>query len=187
MGRPAKQGGLFFVLDRILIASLVRQPPSNQNSRILLLRRLVMPIRWRSSATFLEYPLVSVSIGPDLSNNESRGHARGIIALGDVASGFIALGGIARGVVALGGLAVGGIAIGGGGIGILSFAGVAIGGLAVGGLAVGYAAIGGLAIGYYAMGGGAIGKFLISALRRDPQAVDFFSRLLRGILVVPKP
>src|SRR5574337_291741 len=68
-----------------------------------------MPLRWKSSATFLDYPWIAVAIGPDPASNELRGHARGIIAIGDMATGIIALGGIARGLVALGGLAIGGV------------------------------------------------------------------------------
>ena len=74
-------------------------------------------IRWTSTARLLEYPLISVAIGPDIEANEIRGHAHGVIALGDLATGVIALGGIARGVVALGGVAIGGLAIGGCGLG----------------------------------------------------------------------
>jgi len=141
--------------------------------------------RWKSAATILEYPLVAVALGPDTTANESRGHARGIIAIGDIATGLIALGGIARGAVAFGGLALGGIAFGGCGIGILSFAGLALGYFAIGGLAIGNAAVGGLAVGYYAMGGAAIGKFIISPLHHDPQAVEFFSKLLPGLPIPP--
>jgi hypothetical protein len=79
-------------------------------------------VRWKSSATFLEYPVISIAVGPDPANNESRGHAREVIALGNVATGVIALGGVARGVVALGGIAIGGIAIGYAAIGGLAIA-----------------------------------------------------------------
>src|SRR5215468_8897592 len=110
-----------------------------------------MPIRYTSSATFLEYPVIAIAIGPDPANHEARGHARGVIAIGDMASGIIALGAFSRGLVAIGGLA-----------------------------------IGGLAIGYYALGGAAIGKFVIAPLHRDPEALEFFTRLLHGIVVLPK-
>jgi hypothetical protein len=149
---------------------------------LLPAQRLPKAVRWNSSATFLEYPVISIAVGPDLANNESRGHARGIIALGDIATGVIALGGVARGVVALGGLAIGGIALGGGAIGIVALAGLALGYIACGGAAIGYAAIGGLAIGQYAMGGAVFGKYVIGPLHRDPQAVEFFSRLWPGFL-----
>lgn len=45
-------------------------------------RESPMPIRWKSSAAFFGYPLVSVAIGPDPTNSEFRGHARGMRALG---------------------------------------------------------------------------------------------------------
>ena len=145
-----------------------------------------MPIRWKSSATFLEYPVICIAAGPDPANNETRGHAHGIIALGDMATGVIAIGGLARGLVAIGGLTIGGITFGGGSIGIFAFGGLALGYLALGGLACGYAAIGGLAVGYYAMGGAAIGKFIVGPLQRDPQAVEFFSHLWRVLPFLPK-
>jgi hypothetical protein len=81
-------------------------------------------MRWQSSASILELPLVSVAVGPDPAKGEMRGHARGIIAIGDMAVGVIAVGGLARGVVALGGLAVGGIALGGGAVGLLALGGL---------------------------------------------------------------
>jgi hypothetical protein len=146
-------------------------------------RNVGTPIRYRSSATFLEIPLVSIAVGPDLGNNEPRGHAHGIIAIGDIATGVVALGGIARGLVAIGGVAIGGLTLGGLGVGLFAFGGLALGYIAAGGLAIGYAAVGGLAIGYYAVGGAALGKFVIGPLHRDPEAVAFFSRMLHGMLM----
>jgi hypothetical protein len=151
----------------------------------LRMRDMRMPVRWKSSATILEYPLVAIAVGPDFANNEVRGHARGFIAIGDIATGVIALGGIARGLVALGGLAIGGITLAGCSIGVLGFGGVALGYLAVGGAAIGYGAMGGLAIGHYAMGGAAFGKFVIGPLHRDPQAVEFFSKLSSWLPFLP--
>jgi len=52
-------------------------------------------------------------IGPDPEQGEWRGHARGLLAIGDVATGWIALGGLALGALALGGTAGGLVAIGG--------------------------------------------------------------------------
>jgi len=52
-----------------------------------------------------------------------------------------------------------------------------IGALSLGGLAVGYIGAGGSAVGYYALGSAAFGKFVWSGIHRDPQAVEFFSRL----------
>jgi hypothetical protein len=122
-------------------------------------------VRRRSALEFAGLPLYDVALGPDPEKGELRGHARGILAIGDMATGFVAVGGLARGIVALGGLAVGLLALGGLSIGLL---------LALGGGALGGVAIGGGAVGYYACGGGAYGHAVVSALRRDEEAVEFF-------------
>jgi hypothetical protein len=44
-------------------------------------------IRWQSAASYVDLPLVSIAVGPDPASGESHGRARGIIAIGDVASG----------------------------------------------------------------------------------------------------
>ena len=152
-------------------------------SRRLALAVAGMGVVWQSTATFLERPLICVAVGPDPAKSEARGHARGIVAIGDIATGFIAVGALARGFVAVGGLAIGGITLGGLGVGILSLGGLALGWLALGGLAVGYIAVGGLAIGVYALGGAAVGKFVWSGVHSDPEAVEFFSRFWHGVLV----
>jgi hypothetical protein len=38
-----------------------------------------------------------------------------------------------------------------------------------------------LAIGHYAAGGAAFGKYVIGPLHRDPEAVEFFSKVLPGL------
>lgn len=52
----------------------------------------------------MDEPLLSVAIGPDAARRELNGRARGIVAIGDIATGVIAIGGIARGLVAIGNL-----------------------------------------------------------------------------------
>jgi hypothetical protein len=118
-----------------------------------------MTLRYKSTVTFLEYPVIAISVGPDPTNNETRGHARGVIAVGDIATGVLAFGGVARGLIAVGGVAVGGLTIGGVGLGLVAF----------GGLALGYFALGGLVIGHAAVGGLAIGHFVIGPMRPDPR------------------
>jgi hypothetical protein len=133
-------------------------------------------IRRRADWGIGDLPFYDIALGPDLERGELRGHAKGVIAIGDFATGFVALGGLARGVVAIGGLAAGLFSVGGLSIGLLSaFGGLAIGALAVGGGAFGAVAVGGGAGGYYACGGGAAGTHVVSAIRRDPEAVQFFS------------
>jgi len=124
-------------------------------------------VRRQSALRFAGLPLWSVALGPDAAKGEVRGHAKGIIALGDMATGVVAAGGLARGVVAFGGLAIGLASFGGLGLGLI---------VALGGGAAGAVAIGGGAAGHYAMGGGAVGTHVLSASECDADALDFFSR-----------
>ena len=144
-----------------------------------------MPLRWHSAATCMGRPWVAIAIGPDLARSEFRGHARGILAIGDMASGWVAIGGLARGIVAFGGLAIGGIALGGLSVGLFAVGGLALGGIVFGGAAIGVAAAGGLAVGYYALGGAPFGQYIWGPLHRDPQAVEFFMRVLPGRILPP--
>jgi hypothetical protein len=114
--------------------------------------------RYRSKATLFGWPVIDVAIGP--KDGELHGHAKGIIALGDIATGGIAIGGITRGVVAIGGISLGLFSIGGLAVGLVTAtAGLAIGGMAAGGGAAGYLATGGGAVGVVAQGGGAFGVY----------------------------
>jgi hypothetical protein len=134
-------------------------------------------VRYRSAAGLGDIPFLAIAAGPDPEKGELRGHAKGIIAIGDIATGVVALGGLARGLVAFGGLAVGAVTFGGLSIGALAaIGGLAVGSLAVGGAAVGGVAVGGGAAGYYACGGAAVGKHASSPIAQDPEAVDFFRR-----------
>jgi hypothetical protein len=132
--------------------------------------------RYQSKAKIFGVPVVSIALGPH--GREMRGHARGLIAIGDIATGGIALGGIARGVVALGGMAIGICSFGGMSIGLLgAFGGLAIsGGIAIGGLAIGTIAIGGGAVGLLAQGGGAFGMYTRSGRGASPESIAVFNR-----------
>jgi hypothetical protein len=154
-----------------------------------LARPKVQTIRRRSTTICLGMPLWEIALGPDPEHGELRGHARAVFAIGDIATGVFALGGIARGVCCLGGISLGCFTIGGvslslllafGGVAIapVALGGVAVGGLAMGGVAAGGAASGGAAIGFYAKGSAAVGKFIVSAMRQDPEAVQFFAKWL---------
>lgn len=132
-------------------------------------------IRWRASWGIGNIPLFDIALGPDLERGEFRGHARGIIAIGDMATGFLAIGGLARGVLSVGGLALGVLSVGGLSVGLLgALGGLAIGSVALGGGAIGGVALGGGAAGYYACGGGTAGVHVVSAMEHDPQAEKFF-------------
>jgi hypothetical protein len=160
---------------------------SDLKQQVANLRQAGRPrgVRKRSTRQLLGMPLYDIALGPDPDRNEVRGHARGILAVGDIATGVVALGGVAKGFFALGGVALGVVSLGGCSLGILlgcggcavggvAIGGLAIGALALGGAAIGLVAIGGGAAGYYACGGGAWGKYVVSAAQQDPQAVSFF-------------
>ncbi len=124
-------------------------------------------VRYRSKIGVAGWPLLVISQGPDDSAQEVRGHARGIIAIGDIATGVIAIGGLARGFIAVGGLA----------IGVVTVAGVGLGAFVIAGVAIAQTAFGGVAIGQYAKGGVAVGSSVISAQHTDEPAISWFSRL----------
>lgn len=114
------------------------------------------PDRWhyeyKSTRTLFGLPLVHVNCG------FGRDHwARGIIAIGNVATGFVALGGVTLGLLTLGGVSAGLLlALGAISVGAVSIGGVAVGLLAWGGIALGWLSVGGCALGVYAAGGAAV-------------------------------
>lgn len=143
--------------------------------------------RYTSSATVWGMPFISIATGPRLEAGERLGHAKGFIAIGDVATGVIALGGRATGVFAAGGLSIGVFSAGGCSIGGLLSAGgcavaipgvaaggLGIGGFANGGMAAGFIAQGAMAMGYYAKGAFAMGVHTIDGRGTDPAAASVF-------------
>ena len=115
-----------------------------------------VPMGWhyeyRSRATLFGLPLVHVNLG-----RWGVRWARGIVAIGNVATGGLAVGGLSAGLVSVGGLSLGGLVLGGIAGGLAAVGGIAAGVLAAGGVAFGWLAIGGVAKGVYALGGAAVG------------------------------
>ena len=110
-----------------------------------------MFFEYKSKRTLFGLPLVHIHLGWGFCR------AKGIFAVGNVATGLVALGGVAVGLLSLGGFSLGLLALGGLALGLLAaVGGLAVGAIAIGGLAIGLLALGGLAIGMYAMGGAAI-------------------------------
>ena len=108
--------------------------------------------RWRyeykSKRTLFGLPLVHINCGPGIH------WARGIIAIGDIATGLVAMGGISVGLIGLGALSLGLLlALGALTAGIISIGGVALGLFTLGGVAVGWLSVGGISCGVYAAGG----------------------------------
>lgn len=134
-------------------------------------------LRKQASWDLFGLPAWCIAVGPDPETGEVQGHAKGFLAIGDLATGFLAIGGLARGVFAFGGLALGCVSFGGCSIGLaLALGGFSMGGVALGGAAVGGVAMGGGAAGVYAMGGAAVGAHVIRQDRQDPEAIAFFGR-----------
>ena len=95
---------------------------------------------YKSKRTLFGLPLVHINCGPGVH------WARGIIAVGDIATGLVAMGGIAAGLISLGALSLGLLlALGALSVGIVSIGGFAVGVLSVGGLSWGVYAVGGVA------------------------------------------
>ena len=134
---------------------------------------------YKSERTLFGLPLVHVNIG--------RGShwARGIIAVGNIATGFVALGGVAAGLLSLGAVSFGLLlALGAVSLGVVSAGGVALGLLAWGGIALGWLAVGGCAVGVYAAGGvAAASRVAVGHIASAPLAIGQMADGAKTILV----
>ena len=131
----------------VTIDSLVKD--SDTTERI---RNTYGGFEYKSRAQIDGTPVIHINIGRGLKK------AKGVIAIGNVATGVVAIGGAAFGVVAVGGMGVGIVTLGGFALGVLALGGLSLGYIALGGVALGYMAIGGVAFGQNALGGVAIAK-----------------------------
>jgi hypothetical protein len=105
-------------------------------------------IEYRSEQRWGDLPVVHVAVGGRQADGRYRpGRARGVIALGDVATGLVAVGGVAIGLFSVGGVAVGLVALGGVAIGLVAVGAVAIGLFAAGAVAIGLTAMGAVTFG----------------------------------------
>lgn len=136
---------------------------------------------YKSRRTLFGWPLLHVVFGTHPQTGKPI-PARGVIAVGGVATGFLAIGGQCYGAIAIGGIAFGVFSFGGVSFGMLAFGGLALGAFAIGGLTIalifaagGLAmapiAIGGLSFGYLAMGGLAKGFHIFDSTHRDSVAL----------------
>ena len=107
---------------------------------------------YKSKKAIHGLPLIHINLGFGVCR------AKGVIAVGNIATGLLAVGGIAIGAVSIGGFALGLLAVAAFAMGIFSAGGIAAGFIALGGMAFGYLAIGGMAVGVYSLGGSAIAQ-----------------------------
>lgn len=122
----------------------------------------------KSKCTLFGLPLVHVKV-----QSNRLCWARGVIAVGNVATGLVAVGGFfSGGLVSIGGFSLGLLSIGGICAGLAAIGGIAAGLLAWGGLAFGLISLGGVAVGQFAYGGVAVGgKLAIGRAAAGPVAV----------------
>ena len=98
-------------------------------------------------------PLVHIHFGAGTPR------AKGIIAIGNIATGLISIGFISCGLISLGTVAIGLFSLACLSLGLfLSLGNISIGALAIGGIAIGLVSFGGVSIGLYSIGGCAIAK-----------------------------
>lgn len=134
---------------------------------------------YKSKRTLFGLPLVHVNFG------YGDHWARGIIAVGDIATGIVALGGVTVGLFTLGGVSLGLLlALGALSIGTVAIGGVALGLLAWGGIALGWLAVGGCAVGVYAAGGvAAASRAAVGGVASAPLAIGQIADGAKTILV----
>lgn len=133
---------------------------------------------YKSRRTLMGLPLVHIHCGPGFCR------AKGIIAIGNVATGVVALGGTSVGAVSLGGLSLGLLlSMGGLAVGTAAVGGFALGVMAAGGITWGWFSLGGIAKGTYALGGLAFGsKIAIGGMASAPLAIG---EQARGSITFP--
>ena len=134
---------------------------------------------YKSKRTLFGLPLIHINCGYGLR------WARGILAVGNVATGVFAFGGVSAGLFSLGGVALGLLlALGGVALGVIAIGAVAAGLLAWGGVVLGWLSVGGVAKGVYAMGGVAAGsKVAMGGIASAPLAIGAAAEGARTFLV----
>lgn len=134
---------------------------------------------YKSKRTLLGLPLVHIHCGPGLCR------AKGIIAIGNIATGLISIGGLSVGLFSLGGFSLGLLlALGGLSVGAISVGGLAAGLIAAGGIALGILSFGGVACGAYATGGVAsASRVAIGGVASAPVAIGSAAKGTQTFLV----
>ena len=129
------------------VAQLERLPQRESLAQDVKAGAAQRSIRLRSKRQLWGLAVYDIAFGPAPDGGSRKGHAKGIIAIGDRATGVLAVGGLAQGVIAIGGLSWGVVSVGGCTLGLAAaLGGVAVGGIALGGVAIGIQAFGGVAI-----------------------------------------
>ena len=136
---------------------------------------------YKSQRTLWGLPLVHIHL-----QDNGFARAKGVIAIGNVATGLLSIGIFSAGLVSLGALSAGLlVSVGCLALGLLSIGGVAAGMAAAGGFAFGWLALGGICYGTYAAGGiAAASEIAIGGVAQAPLAIG---RAVEGITAIQLP
>ena len=151
------------------------QVPAAQPQGQTIINNYYHPDCWeyeyKSERTLWGLPLVHIHL-----KNNSLVRAKGIIAIGNVATGVVAVGGVfSAGIVSLGVLSVGLLAVGC----------IAAGAAAIGGLAFGWLGLGGIVRSVYGAGGIVeASRIAIGGVTEAPLAIG---RVVKGEMVIQLP
>jgi len=134
---------------------------------------------FKSNATFFGFPLLHYTRGK-CPETGRRVIAKGVVAVGRLATGILAIGHASFGVIAIGQLGLGLLlGLGQGATGLYAIGQVAIGLMfGLGQIATGEIAIGQVAYGKYVLAQVGHGDYVWSMKRADPEAIKFFKSLL---------
>ena len=154
-----------------------------EQTRFGVWRRFVYPnglyfSEFKSHATFLGLPLLHYTRGK-CPETGRRIIAKGIIAVGRLATGILAIGQASFGLIAIGQLGLGlFLGLGQGATGIYAVGQAALGlTFGLGQFATGEIAIGQFAFGKYVLAQLGFGEYVWSMKRADPEAVQYFKSL----------
>ena len=134
---------------------------------------------FKSNATFFGLPLLHYTRGK-CPETGRRIIAKGVVAVGRLATGILAIGHASFGVIAIGQLGLGLLlGLGQGATGLYAIGQVAVGLIfGLGQIATGEIAIGQVAYGKYVLAQAGYGDYVWSMKRADPEAIKFFRSLL---------
>jgi len=133
-----------------------------------------MQYEYKSERTMYGLPMVHINIGFGIKK------AKGIVAIGNIATGFISIGLLAKGFISLGLLSLGLISFGIVAIGlILAIATISIGTFSIGAIAVGIFTLGAVSLGVYSIGAFAVASRV--AVGQHAYAPIAVGRVAKGI------
>lgn len=147
---------MFGISTDYLLKENVEKPEitdGKRDSEIKYVKPKRLHYEYKSQKTVKGIPLVHVNFGLGLYR------AKGIFAIGNVATGIFALGFISAGIIDIGLLA----------LGLLAFGTVAVGLISMGTVAVGCVAMGAFSFGIFCMGALNFGQFCLGALSYGKQ------------------